>query len=127
MQIQELMASGIYDADANQPLRLAAQTMRARRTVYLLVRDGGTVVGALSAKDITDAYAEGLTEVASVKVRDVMNPEVHGLHVGTTVERAIVLMGEVGASHAVVMDDDGIPQGIVSFGDLTLRGGPKPE
>lgn len=124
MQVEALMARGIYDAAAEQDLRDAARTMRARRTSYLLVREGGVVVGGLSAGDVIDAYAEGLTDTGSVKVKDVMDPEVPGLHATTTVERAVALMRDAKTAHAAVLDDRGAPIGIVTFGDLTLRGKP---
>ncbi|MET9830336.1 hemolysin family protein [Streptomyces sp. NPDC006385] len=100
------------DADADGILRLAADSDRTR----LLVRDRGTVVGSLHARDVLVARAQGRPADARSLARPV--PE---LTEDATVADAIDLLRRRRASLAVVRDATGRLTGMVSLDDLLAR------
>ncbi|MFD6280554.1 hemolysin family protein [Streptomyces sp. NPDC060209] len=100
------------DADAEQILRLAADTDRTR----LLVRRHGAVLGSVHARDVLVARAQGRATVARELARPV--PE---LTEDATVAEAIELLRRRRASLAVVRDASGQLTGMVSLDDLLAR------
>ncbi|MEU2415434.1 MULTISPECIES: hemolysin family protein [Streptomyces] len=109
-------ASGISavdgDADAEQILRLAADTDRTR----LLVLRDGAVLGSVHARDVLVARAQGRAASARELARPV--PE---LTEDATVAEAIELLRRRRASLAVVRDEAGRLTGMVSLDDLLAR------
>ncbi|MFB8029424.1 hemolysin family protein [Streptomyces sp. NPDC056465] len=100
------------DADAEQILRLAADTDRTR----LLVQQDGAVLGSVHARDVLVARAQGRAAVARELARPV--PE---LAEDATVAEAIELLRRRRASLAVVRDGSGALTGMVSLDDLLAR------
>lgn len=99
-------------ADADEILRLAAGNDRTR----LLVREHGTVLGSVHARDALVAHAQGRTISARALTRPV--PE---LTEDATVADAIDLLRRRRASLAVVRDGPGGLTGMVSLDDLLAR------
>ncbi|MFJ3703910.1 MULTISPECIES: hemolysin family protein [unclassified Streptomyces] len=112
----QIPASGISavdgDANAEQILRLAADTDRTR----LLVLRNGTVLGSVHARDVLVARAQGRAASARELARPV--PE---LTEDATVAEAIELLRRRRASLAVVRDASGRLTGMVSLDDLLAR------
>ncbi|WP_159765584.1 hemolysin family protein [Streptomyces sp. HM190] len=100
------------DASTEDILRTAADHDRTR----LLVRDRGTVLGSVHARDALVARARGRTATARSLARPV--PEVTG---DTTVADAIDVLRGNRASLAVIRDDTGRPAALVSLDDLLAR------
>ncbi|WP_369166862.1 hemolysin family protein [Streptomyces sp. R28] len=100
------------DAPAEAILRLAADSDRTR----LLVRDHGTVVGSVHARDVMVARAQGRAADARSLARPV--PE---LTEDTTVADAIDLLRRRRSSLAVVRDETGRLTGMVTLDDLLAR------
>ncbi|MEV8554395.1 hemolysin family protein [Streptomyces glaucescens] len=99
-------------AGADEILRRAAADDRTR----LLVREHGTVLGSVHARDALVARARGQATSARSLARPV--PELTG---GATVADAIDLLRRRRASLAVVRDDAGRLTGMVSLDDLLAR------
>jgi CBS domain containing-hemolysin-like protein len=99
-------------ADADEILRLAAAGDRTR----LLVREHGTVLGSVHARDALVARARGRSTSARSLARPV--PE---LTEDATVAHAIDLLRRRRASLAVVRDASGRLTGLVSLDDLLAR------
>ncbi|MDG5806159.1 hemolysin family protein [Streptomyces ossamyceticus] len=100
------------DAGTEDILRTAADHDRTR----LLVRDRGTVLGSVHARDALVARARGRATTARTLARPV--PE---LTEGTTVADAIDVLRRNRASLAVICDDTGDPTALVSLDDLLAR------
>ncbi|MGC0373282.1 hemolysin family protein [Streptomyces sp. SAI-229] len=109
-------ASGIVSVDGgagvDEILRVAAERDRTR----LLVREHGTVLGAVHARDAVVARARGRAVGARALARPV--PE---LTDDATVADAIDLLRRHRASLAVVRDGSGQLTGMVSLDDLLAR------
>ncbi|MFF9489409.1 hemolysin family protein [Streptomyces sp. NPDC014676] len=112
----QVPASGIVSvdggADVDEILRVAAERDRTR----LLVREHGTVLGAVHARDAVVARARGRAAGARALARPV--PE---LTDDATVADAIDLLRRHRASLAVVRDGSGQLTGMVSLDDLLAR------
>ncbi|MFF7852734.1 CNNM domain-containing protein [Streptomyces sp. NPDC007904] len=100
------------DAGVDELLRVATAHDRTR----LLVREGGTVLGAVHARDALVARARGRATSARELARPV--PEVTD---GTTVADAIEALRRRRATLAVVRDDTGRLLGMVTLDDLLAR------
>jgi CBS domain containing-hemolysin-like protein len=100
------------DAGVDEILRVAAERDRTR----LLVREHGTVLGAVHARDAVVARARGRAAGARALARPV--PE---LTDDATVADAIDLLRRRRASLAVVRDGSGQLTGMVSLDDLLAR------
>ncbi|MGW3642065.1 hemolysin family protein [Streptomyces sp. NPDC005143] len=99
-------------AGVDDILRVATDHDRTR----LLVRENGTVLGSVHARDAMVARAQGRTISARALARPV--PE---LTADATVADAIDLLRKRRASLAVVCDDTGRLTGMVSLDDLLAR------
>lgn len=99
-------------ADAEEILRVAAETDRTR----LLVHRHGKVLGSVHARDVLVARAQGRTTVAAELARPM--PE---LTEDATVAEAIELLRRRRASLAAVRDGEGRLTGMVSLDDLLAR------
>jgi CBS domain containing-hemolysin-like protein len=106
------IASVDADADADEILRLAADLDRTR----LLVRDQGTVVGSVHARDALVARALGRPAEARSLARPV--PE---LTEDAPVAAAIDLLRRRRSTLAVVRDPSGRLTGMVTLDDLLAR------
>ncbi len=100
------------DAGTEDILCTAADHDRTR----LLVRDRGTVLGSVHARDALVARARGRTTTARTPARPV--PE---LTEDTTVADAIDVLRRNRASLAVIRDDTGRPTALVNLDDLLAR------
>jgi CBS domain containing-hemolysin-like protein len=105
------------DAGTEDILRTAADHDRTR----LLVRDRGTVLGSVHARDALVAWARGRTTTARTLARPV--PE---LTEDTTVADAIDVLRKNRASLAVICDDTGRPTALVGPLSATTGGLTRP-
>ncbi|MGW4026170.1 hemolysin family protein [Streptomyces sp. NPDC005009] len=99
-------------AGVDEILRVAAERDRTR----LLVREHGTILGAVHARDAVVARARGRATGARALARPV--PELTG---DATVADAIDLLRRRRASLVVVRDGSGLLTGMVSLDDLLAR------
>ncbi len=100
------------DAGLDEILRTATGSDRTR----LLVRENGTVLGSVHARDALVARAQGRAATARALARPV--PE---LPDGTTVADAIDVLRRRRASLALVLDASGRLTGMVTLDDLLAR------
>ncbi|WP_413760063.1 hemolysin family protein [Streptomyces sp. MMBL 11-3] len=105
----ERIASVTPESGVEAVLRTAGDSNRTR----LLVRDGGTVLGSVHARDALIARSRGRT----VTARDLARP-VPELAPGDTLAHAVEQLRQHRASLAVVRDGDGLLTGLVSLDDL---------
>ncbi|KUF12983.1 hemolysin family protein [Streptomyces silvensis] len=100
------------DACSDEVLRTAAEHDRTR----LLVRDGGTVLGSVHARDALVARARG----RGTSARDLARP-LPELPADTTLAHAVEQLRHRRASLALVCDDSGRLTGMVTLDDLLAR------
>ena len=88
MRIREIMSEPVETVAPSMPLDQAAGLMRALRVHHLIVKDGSTTTGVLSASDLPKP---GAAHDGGV-VRDVMSVNVATIDEGETIRRAANLM-----------------------------------
>jgi CBS domain-containing protein len=81
----------------------------------LVVNEDGRAVGVLSRSDALRAVLAGTDEAP---VRDVMSPAVIAVRPDADARQAAVLMVRCGVQRVFVMEEDGVPVGVVSTTDL---------
>ena len=123
MRVKEVMTPGVDVIRPDSTLQEAAAKMKARDIGPLPVCDGGRLVGMLTDRDITvRATAEG-EDPATIRVRDIMTPEVVACFEDQLVSEAAQLMQDRQVRRLVVLNRDKQLVGIVSLGDLAVQTG----
>jgi len=97
-------------------IREAAACLRLRKiSAVLVVNDDGVAVGVLSRSDVIKAV---LAEADATPVRDFMSPEVIAVQPDADARQAAELMVRCEVKRVFVVDEDGVPVGVVSTTDL---------
>ena len=100
-------------------LRNAARTMVDRHMGCLLVGvTGSTPDGILTENDIMRVTAEGKLDMDTISVKSAMSSPVESIHQDEMLYRALARMDRLNVSHLCVVDDDGVPSGMVSQRNL---------
>jgi CBS domain-containing protein len=115
-----LDSEGVGSAYPDQPLAAKAddsvgsvlQLLRAQRTGAALICEGPKLVGIITERDALKLMARGADMAAPV--RDVMSKNPATLSALATVGDAIRVMSEGGYRHLPVVDEAGIPTGVVA-------------
>jgi tRNA nucleotidyltransferase (CCA-adding enzyme) len=81
----------------------------------LVVNDDGRAVGVLSRSDVLKAVLNGADEAP---VREFMSPGVIAVQPDADARQAAVLMVRCEVQRVFVVDEDGVPVGVVSTTDL---------
>jgi CBS domain-containing protein len=97
--------------------RLAAVLAEHRIGAVVVSRDGTTVDGIASERDIVRALAERDTTVMSERVTAIYTAQVHTVTPQTPIEEVMLMMTERRVRHAPVVADGSL-LGIVSIGDI---------
>src|SRR5262245_24577201 len=99
------------------PLAQAIGRMQEQNIGYLLVIDSaGKLVGIFTERDLIRKVAGQEVDLASTPVERVMTPNPSSLKAADPVAQALHLMAvEPGYRYIPIVDDQGRPQGLVSF------------
>jgi CBS domain-containing protein len=97
--------------------QLAARLYEHRVGALVVSRDGDTIEGIVSERDVVRALADG-PEMLSEPVSSIMTAQVITAPPSTHVDELMHLMTERRVRHIPVIDDDGRMLGIVSIGDV---------
>ena len=123
MKVKDLMTRYPERIRPDAPLVEASQKMLALDVGMLIVSEGEEIVGTLTDRDIViHAIALGAHPHATL-VRSVMNPRVVCCFESWTVEEAIALMEEHRVRRLPVLSEEERVIGVLSLGDLAVRGG----
>lgn len=122
MLVKEVMSTGIETVAIDASIQEAARKMAAEEIGCLAVRDGGTMVGVLTDRNITiRGVAEG--RPPNTPVSEVMTKAVAFVRPDTDASEAARTMEASHIRRVVVLDDSDRLCGIVSIGDLAARVG----
>ncbi len=122
MQVHEVMTPGAEFTHPNSTLQEAAQMMRDLDVGPLPVcGENDRLVGMITDRDIVvRAIAEG-RDAKTVRVKDVMSPDILYCFEDEGVEEAARLMRDRQVRRLVVLNRDKRLTGIVSLGDLATK------
>jgi len=115
--VADLMTAPIVSVPATASVAEAARTMTERHVSSVVVLDDdGRLRGILTEHDVLRLIVRDPAQLA-VGVTEAMTTPVHGIDGASLVYRAISRMARLGVRHLPVIDESGLPLGI-----LTARG-----
>lgn len=118
-QLSELMRSPPLVVDPDTTLREAAGTMTRNRVGALLVgHPGQAPMGILTERDLLRIVAHDANELDTTAVSVVMSAPVACMGADELLYRALARMDRLGIRHLCIVDQTGVPQGMVSQRDL---------
>ncbi len=124
MKVGDLLKGyGFISVTPDKTVREAAKVMANKGIGFLVVVDSNDprkVVGVLSERDIIRALASNKEDA---KVEELMTKDVVTVKDTDTLYKAAKLMREHSIRHLVVVNEDGIPVGVLSIRDLTYEEG----
>lgn len=124
MKVGDLLKGyGLISVTPDESLREAARVMASKGIGLLVVvdpKDSKKLVGVISERDIIRALARNEEDS---KVREIMTKEVITVKDTDTLYKAAKLMKEHRIRHLVVVNEEGIPLGVLSIRDLTYEEG----
>jgi CBS domain-containing protein len=124
MQVNEVMTQGVECARPTDSIADAAKKMRDLDVGSLPVcGENDRLVGMITDRDITVRATAAECDPCGTRVQDVMTPEVIYCFEDQEVGEAVQLIEENQIRRLVVLNDDKRLVGIVSLGDLAVKGG----
>jgi CBS domain-containing protein len=117
MQVGEIMKTDVKTASAGQTFADAAKLLQDHGISSVIVKDGDSVSGIITERDLVNVVADGL-DPSTVKIGDRMTRELDTVEPRTDIAEAAEHMARLKIRHLPVVDSDGVV-GIVSIRDLT--------
>jgi CBS domain-containing protein len=123
MKLRDVMTREVEVVHPEASVTEAAEKMRSLDVGPLPVCDGDRLVGMITDRDVTvRATAQG-RDPGTVRVREVMTPDVFYCFEDEDVKNAAQIMRDRQVRRLVVLDRDKRLVGIVSLGDLAVDTG----
>lgn len=122
-RVSDVMTNGVRTLGPNEPLRRAAELMAELNVGSVLVADGERLVGLVTDRDIAiRAVARGM-DTAATPIGQVMTVAPKYCFDTDPIEHASALMQQLQVRRLPVIDSDNKLIGIVTLGDIAVRGG----
>lgn len=112
---KDVMHSGVEAIPAQKPIHEAAAAMRKKGISQMPVVEGKQVVGSISEQAIVAQFAEGQKKIASLKVKDAMEPAFPTAPPSTPLSAIAALLQH---HPAVLIVEKGEMLGIITKADL---------
>lgn len=119
-----LMTDTLADLNPKKPLSAHVDISLAEAVGMLkdlnvglltLVDDEGKLVGVFTEGDVFKKIACHITDMTNLKVKDYMTPRVTSFKANTSIAYALHLMSLHQFRHVLIVDDEGKPDGVLSF------------
>lgn len=114
---QIIAGRSLYTATREMTVRMACRSMAERRIGALLVLDGVQIVGIFTERDALNKVLAGGLDPDATQVGEVMAASPMTIRADRPLSHALHLMFEGGFRHVPVVDDTGLPVGMVSARD----------
>jgi len=125
MQIKDLMTRNVEVISPESTLKIAAQKMESLDVGVLPVCDNERLVGMLTDRDIVVRSTAKGDDPNNTKVRDIMSPGVEWCFEDQSIEEVAKQMENRQIRRSPVINHDKNLVGIISLGDLAVRGDEK--
>ena len=115
-----LQAKGakVHSVGPRESVMSAVRSMNEEKVGCMLVKDGDTVVGIFTERDVLTRVVASQKDPQTTRVEEVMTREPIAIGPQTTVEEAMAVITEKRCRHLPVIENDRLV-GMVSSGDLT--------
>ena len=114
--IRKHVTRDVVTLDGTASIRDAARLMADRHIGSVAVRDGGTIVGLVTERDLVDPSSRAIGD-ASPSIREAMRPASRGCGRGATEAECAALMRDHTTRHLLV-EEGGKVGGVVSMRDI---------
>jgi CBS domain-containing protein len=123
MRVSEIMTSDFQMIDSTSSLIDAARKMKEFNVGFLPVKEGASVIGVVTDRDLViRALAEG-RDSGSTPVKDILSSDVVYCFEDDSVEEAVRLMEGNQVRRLIVCRSDRTPVGVLSLGDVAVKSG----
>lgn len=123
MQCQRIMSRRVQWIAPDQTIAQAAELMAFHNLGFLPICSAdGRPLGVITDRDIALRVAGKNKVAGKTRVEEVMTAPLHSVGLDCPIADAGALMAEEGVSRLLVLNDDGILEGVVSVADLMMRG-----
>lgn len=122
MQVSEIMTRSVATIDAEASLEQAAEEMSEMNIGMLPTIDQGRISGVVTDRDIVVRGMAKHRDPVRTRVREVMSPNPITVHDHDSIEQAARVLSLQKIGRVLVVDDSNRAVGIVSMGDLALKG-----
>ena len=119
--VRDLMTPDPVALESTATAREAAQCMRDEDIGDVLVRDGPTLRGIVTDRDLTTRVLADDRDAGSVTLGDVLTPGVDVVGPDEDVREVVDRMRRDAIKRVPVVDEDQTPVGILSMGDLAIE------
>ncbi|MBS3820182.1 MAG: CBS domain-containing protein [Planctomycetes bacterium] len=121
MTIQDIMTATLERIETGATLSEAAMLMDKHDVGCLAVVQDGDVVGTTTDRDIVIRALAAEKDPETTSVREAMTTDPVFCHKEDTVETVAERMREQRIRRLIVEDENGIPVGMISVGDIAAR------
>jgi CBS domain-containing protein len=111
-------SSTVYSTTIDATVELAVLEMNRQSIGSVLVKDGQSVVGIFTERDVLTRIVSASKDPKTTLIRDVMTTEFKSIKEDTSVEDAMQLMTDARVRHLPILKD-GQAVGMISIGDVT--------
>jgi CBS domain-containing protein len=123
MRCEEIMSHEVQWIAPDESVARAAELMAFNSLGFLPICSAdGRPLGVITDRDIALRVTGENRLPSQTPVEEVMTAPVHSVGPDCAVSEAGEVMAEQGVSRLLVLDDDGVLQGVVSLADLVIRG-----
>ena len=112
-----LVGRSLITAVPVMTVRAACQLMAEKRIGALLITEGGKIAGIFTERDALNKVLAANLDPDATALSDVMVRELQTIRADKPLAYALHLMAEGGFRHVPVVDDAGLPVGMVSARD----------
>lgn len=118
-RLADVMSRPAVFVQPEETLRTAAKTMTEHQLGCLLVSlPRSSAQGIITERDMMRVFAENRHDIDKTTVKEVMSSPVECIHQDDLLYRALARMDRLNVSHLCVVNDAGLPVGIVSQRNL---------
>ena len=122
MFVKEVMSGHVQWISPEIPISEVARIMRDNRIGCVPVGENDRLIGMITDRDITCRAAAAGDDLKAVTARDVMSQGMFFCFEDEGIDKAIRLMRDKEVHHLTVLNRQKRMVGVVSLGDLALRG-----
>ncbi|MCF6284424.1 MAG: CBS domain-containing protein [Candidatus Hydrogenedentes bacterium] len=108
----------IYWVSANDTIRQTVHYICERKTGAVVVKEGESVAGIFSERDLMHRVVNESLDIDLVTVREVMSPDPLSVNLEDKMSHAKALMFKSGVRHLVVVGKGDVFKGLISMRDL---------
>jgi predicted transcriptional regulator len=114
-KVVDVASMDLITLNPNINIKEAAQVLTKEEIEGAPVMEGGEVVGVFTLSDITKALAQNKEDL---KVKDIMSHRIITVEADMMIADAVEVMNQNNIGRLIVIDEKGVPQGIITRTDL---------